>query len=141
MIWEDNIWEDNVKLPRRHVLQLAVGAAALPVIPSIARAQSYPTRPITLIVPFAAGGPTDVVARIVAEHMSRTLGQRLIIENIAGAGGTTATARVMRATPDGYTIGVGHMGTHATASACYPSRHCRRDRHVPQRGLVGKNVF
>jgi len=141
MIWEDNIWEDNVKLPRRHVLQLAVGAAALPVIPSIARAQSYPTRPITLIVPFAAGGPTDVVARIVAEHMSRTLGQRLIIENIAGAGGTTATARVMRATPDGYTIGVGHMGTHATASAFYPNLPYRPDADFAPIGIVGQNAF
>jgi len=135
------IWEDNVKLPRRHVLHLALGAAALPVIPSIARAQSYPTRPITLIVPFAAGGPTDVVARIVAEHMSRTLGQRLIIENIAGAGGTTATARVMRATPDGYTIGVGHMGTHATASAFYPNLPYRPDADFAPIGIVGQNAF
>jgi hypothetical protein len=82
-----------------------------------------------------------VVARIVAEHMSRTLGQRLVIENIAGAGGTTATTRVMRATSDGYTIGVGHMGTHATASAFYPNLAYRPDADFAPIGIVGQNAF
>ena len=81
---------------------------------------AYPDRPITLIVPFAAGGPTDVVARIVAEHMSRTLGQQLVVENVAGAGGTTGATRCAQATPDGYTIMMGHMGTHGAAPAVYP---------------------
>jgi tripartite-type tricarboxylate transporter receptor subunit TctC len=86
---------------------------------SVARA-AYPERPITMIVPFAAGGPTDVVARIVGEHMSRTLGQQIVIENVAGAGGTTGITRGAESTPDGYTIMMGHMGTHGAAPAVYP---------------------
>jgi tripartite-type tricarboxylate transporter receptor subunit TctC len=82
---------------------------------------NYPTRSITLIVPFAAGGPTDVVARIVGDHMSRTLGQQLVVENIGGAGGTTGMARVAAAEPDGYTLGVGNMGTQSAAPALYPN--------------------
>ena len=82
---------------------------------------AYPERPITLIVPFAAGGPTDVVARIVGDHMSRTLGQQVVVENVTGAGGTTGTTRAAQATPDGYTIIMGHMGTHGAAPAVYPN--------------------
>src|ERR1041385_2439120 len=93
------------------------GAAAL-VAP--ARAQDYPTRSITMIVPFAAGGPTDVVARIFTGHMAQTLGQSIIIENVVGAGGTTATTRAARAANDGYTLITGHMGTHAAAVPLYP---------------------
>src|SRR5258707_12419092 len=104
-----------MKFSRRRFLHLAVGAAAFPMVSRIASAQTYPARPLTLIVPFGAGGPTDVMARIVAEHMSRTLGQRLIVENVAGAGGTTAAARLMRGNPDGYTIQFGPMGTHPAA--------------------------
>ena len=74
-----------------------------------------------MIVPFAAGGPTDVVARIVGEHMSRTLGQQIVVENVAGAGGTTGITRAKQATPDGYTIAMGHMGTHGAAPALYPN--------------------
>jgi tripartite-type tricarboxylate transporter receptor subunit TctC len=107
-------------LHRRQFLQLAARAAALPAVSRIARAQAYPTRPITMIVPAAAGGATDVSARIVSERMSRTLGQQIVIENIAGAGGTIGTARTMRANPDGYTIEMGHMGTHALAVSLYP---------------------
>lgn len=81
---------------------------------------NYPARTITMIVPFAAGGPTDVVGRIIAESMSHTLGQQIVIENVVGAGGTTAGTRAMRAAPDGYTIMLGHMGTHAAAVALYP---------------------
>ena len=81
---------------------------------------AYPERPITLIVPFAAGGPTDVVARIVGEHMSRTLGQQLVVENVVGAGGTIASTKAAQATPDGYTLIMGHMGTHGAAPAVYP---------------------
>jgi putative tricarboxylic transport membrane protein len=95
--------------------------AMLFVLGQPACAQTWPSRPITIIVPFTAGGPTDVVARIVGEHMSRTLGQQIVIENVVGAGGTTATIRTMRANPDGYTIQMGHMGTHAVAVALYPN--------------------
>ena len=84
-------------------------------------AADYPTRPVTLIVPFAAGGPTDVVARIVGEHMSKTLGQQVVVENVAGAGGTTGITRGAGAKPDGYTIMMGHMGTHGAAPALYPN--------------------
>ena len=86
-----------------------------------ARAQDYPARAITVIVPFAAGGPTDIVARIVSDHMAKTLGQQLVIENAVGAGGTTGVTRAMRSAPDGYTIVMGHMGTHAAAVALYPN--------------------
>src|SRR5215813_14387278 len=82
-------------------------------------AAQYPNKPITVIVPFAAGGPTDVVARIVGEHMSRTLGQQIVVENVAGAGGTTGTTRAAQAAPDGYTLEMGHMGTHGAAPAVY----------------------
>jgi tripartite-type tricarboxylate transporter receptor subunit TctC len=82
---------------------------------------AYPQRPITMIVPFAAGGPTDVVARIVGDHMSRTLGQQIVVENVAGAGGTTGITRASQAQPDGYTIMMGHMGTHGAAPALYPN--------------------
>lgn len=94
---------------------LALGAMVAP-----SQAQNYPARPITMIVPFAAGGPTDIIARIVSDHMSKTLGQQIVIENVVGAGGTTGATRAMRATADGYTIIMGHMGTHAAAVALYP---------------------
>jgi tripartite-type tricarboxylate transporter receptor subunit TctC len=110
-----------MKLPRRRFLRLAAGAAALPAVSRIAWAQSYPTRPITVIVPFAPGGGTDVPTRIVGEHMSRTLGQQIVVQNVAGAGGTIGSTRVMRADPDGYTILMGQMGTHAAAVALYPN--------------------
>jgi len=108
------------------MLQLAVrvlaAAVALGLSAGVAAAQTdYPRRAITLIVPFAAGGPTDVVARIVGEHMSRTLGQQVVIENVLGAGGTTASARAARSDPDGYTLEMGHMGTHAAAVPLYPN--------------------
>lgn len=85
-----------------------------------AHAQTYPTRNITMIVPFAAGGPTDVISRIVTAHMAQTFGQSIIIENVVGAGGTTATTRAARAANDGYTLITGHMGTHAASVPLYP---------------------
>ena len=81
----------------------------------------YPNRTITVIVPFAAGGPTDVVARLIGEHMSRTLGQQLVVENVGGAGGSTGMTRAAQAAPDGYTIAVGNMGTQSAAPALYPN--------------------
>src|SRR5215207_7460834 len=96
-------------------------AAALALTAVAAQAQSnYPQRPITMVVPFAAGGPTDVIARIVGDHMSRTLGQQIVVENVAGAGGTTGITRGAQSQSDGYTIMMGHMGTHGAAPALYP---------------------
>jgi tripartite-type tricarboxylate transporter receptor subunit TctC len=107
-------------LNRWRMLQaMAVGAVAC-LWGSGVRAEPYPARPITEIVPFTAGGPTDVIARITGEHMSKTLGQQLVIENVTGAGGTTGITRGAQAKPDGYTIMMGHMGTHAAAPALYP---------------------
>lgn len=104
---------------KRTFAAIAAAAATLAVA-ATASAQNYPTRAVTMIVPFAAGGPTDVVARIVGEHMSKTLGQQVIIENVAGAGGTTGITRGAQAAADGYTIMMGHMGTHGAAPALYP---------------------
>jgi tripartite-type tricarboxylate transporter receptor subunit TctC len=103
---------------KRIVCGLAALAAA--VFAGPAHADTYPSRQITLIVPFAAGGPTDIIARIVSEHMARTLGQTIVVENAAGAGGTTASTRVARATPDGYTIMMGNLGTHSASVGLYP---------------------
>lgn len=86
---------------------LALGAAA----------QAYPTRTITLIVPFSAGGPTDTIGRLLAERMSRSLGQTIVVENVAGAGGQIANSRVKQSPPDGYTMIIGHIGTHVLAPA------------------------
>ena len=100
---------------------LGVAAASGAQLPAALAQGTWPTRPITMIVPFAAGGPTDVIARVVGEHMSRTLGQQIVVENVAGAGGTTGTTRAAGAPPDGYTIMMGHMGTHGAAPALYPN--------------------
>ena len=85
----------------------------------MAQAETYPTRPITLIVPFAAGGPTDVIGRILGAHIQTTLGQTVVIENVTGASGTLAGLRAARATPDGYTLTIGHWGTHVINGAIY----------------------
>jgi len=106
---------------RRCFLRLTAGAAALPALTEHAAAQAYPNRAITLIVPFPPGAATDVCARIVADHMTRTLGQQVVIQNTAGAGGTVGSAKAMRADPDGYTILMGQMGTHAAAVSLYPN--------------------
>jgi tripartite-type tricarboxylate transporter receptor subunit TctC len=108
-----------VKLPRRQFLHLAASAAALPAIPRIARAQAYPARPITLVIPLAAGGGADVVLRIIAERMRTFLGQTIVIENVTGASGSIGTGRVFRAAPDGYTLGAGNWGTHVANGAIY----------------------
>lgn len=99
----------------------AAGLAASVTMPALARAQSaWPTaRPITIIVPFAAGGPTDVIARRYAEFISRDIGQTMIVENVAGAGGTIGSTRATRAAPDGYTIQIGQAGTHVSAVGLY----------------------
>jgi tripartite-type tricarboxylate transporter receptor subunit TctC len=84
-----------------------------------ALAESFPSHPITLVVPFSAGGPTDAMARILADHMRTTLGQNLVIENVTGAAGSLGVGRVVRAAPDGYTVSIGHLGTHVANGAIY----------------------
>jgi len=115
---------------------MAAGAVALPAVTQIARAQAWPTRPIKMIAPFAAGGPSDVAARIISDHMSRTLGQQIVVENVAGAGGTTGSLRAMRASPDGYTIQIGHLGTHAVSVSLYPNLAYKPDADFEPIGLV-----
>jgi tripartite-type tricarboxylate transporter receptor subunit TctC len=114
----------------------AVFAGLVALGASAASAQDFPTRNITLIVPFAAGGPTDTISRIVGEHMSRTLGQQIVIENVVGAGGTTGSTRAMRATNDGYTMIMGHMGTHAASVALYPRLAYNPETDFAPVGLV-----
>ena len=98
----------------------AFAALALAVSMTDALAQSaYPTRSITMVVPFAAGGPTDVLARILGQRMGQSLGQQIIVENVTGAGGTLGAARVAKATPDGYTMVMGNLGTHAASVGLY----------------------
>jgi tripartite-type tricarboxylate transporter receptor subunit TctC len=127
-----------VKLCRRQFLHWAAGAAALPALPRFAWAQDYPTRPVTIIDAFAPGGTTEIAARIVGQHMSRTLGQQFIIENVPGAGGTTGSIRAMQAKPDGYTIQVGHIGTHAFAVSFYPNLAFRPDVDFEPIGLIAE---
>jgi tripartite-type tricarboxylate transporter receptor subunit TctC len=107
-----------MKLPRRKFLHLAAGAAALPAVSRIARAQAYPTRPVTLVHGFAPGGGVDTTARIVAEGLSRRLGQPVVVESKPGASTTIASAQLARAAPDGHTLGV-FSSTNGTAAAMY----------------------
>ncbi len=94
-----------------------IAACAFAVISLGAVAQGYPSRPITLIVPFAAGGPTDTIGRVLGERIGRSLNQTVVVENVAGAGGIIANTRVLKAAPDGYTLMIGHVGTHVMAPA------------------------
>ena len=93
-----------MKLPRRTFLHLAAGATALPTISHVAGAQTYPTRPARIIVGFAAGGPTDIVARLMAQWLSEHLGQEFVVENRPGAASNIGTEAALRAPPDGYTL-------------------------------------
>ena len=108
-----------MKLPRRRFLHLAAGAAALLAVSRIASAQDYPTRPMTMIIPFAAGGAQDVLGRLMAQRMSEILGQPIVIENVGGAGGVNGSKRVADAQPNGYTMGIGSVGTHAHNQTLY----------------------
>jgi tripartite-type tricarboxylate transporter receptor subunit TctC len=93
--------------------------AALTASIASASAQNFPTRPVTIVVPFAAGGPADAMARVIGDRMRNSLGQQVIIENVAGAGGSTGVGRVVRAPPDGYTVSIGHWSTHVVNGAIY----------------------
>jgi tripartite-type tricarboxylate transporter receptor subunit TctC len=112
------------------VLRCLAAVAALSLA-AAAHAQDFPKHPITMIVPFAAGGTSDVIARAVADQMSAALGQPIVIENVAGAGGSTALARAARAEPDGYTIAIGNAGTSAATYTIYPKLPFTPDSFAP----------
>jgi tripartite-type tricarboxylate transporter receptor subunit TctC len=114
---------NSAKFLRRRFLHLAAGADALPAVSRIASAQAYPTRPITLIVPLAAGGPVDAIARLLAERMRGSLGQPVTIENVSGAEGRLAVGRAVSARPDGYMIELGGIGNHVMNGVLYPLRY------------------
>src|ERR1043166_3348031 len=86
---------------------------------SASPAQNFPTRPVAIVVPFSAGGPTDTIARIMAERMAKSLGQPVVVENVTGAGGNIAVSRVVRAAPYGYMVSIGHIGPHVINGAMY----------------------
>ena len=116
-----------MKLPRRRFLHLVAGTAVLPAVSRIARAQTYPTRPIAMIVPASAGGPTDAIGRIMAQRMRVSLGQTVIVEDVSGAGGSIGVGRVARSAPDGYTIGIGR-------DKCAAVRNERQNHNASLRG-------
>src|SRR5205814_2153022 len=110
----------NVKLPRRKFLHLAAGAAALPAVSRIARAQAYPSRPVRIVVGFPPGGPTDIAARLIGQSLSERLGQQFVIENRPGAGSNIGTEAVVRAPPDGYTLFLAYSANAPIAACCSP---------------------
>jgi tripartite-type tricarboxylate transporter receptor subunit TctC len=115
-----------------------LGAASLLATPAISQAQgAWPIRPITLIVPFAAGGPTDAIARVYGEFVAKELGQSIIVENVAGAGGTTGSTRAAKAAPDGYTIQIGQAGTHVSAVGLYKNLPYNPVTDYEHLGLLG----
>jgi tripartite-type tricarboxylate transporter receptor subunit TctC len=125
-----------MSLTKRTLLAAAAMGAALAAA-GPALAQAFPTKQITMIVPFAAGGPTDIIARIVADPMSKVLGQPIVVENVAGAGGTTGITRAVTAAPDGYTIGMGHLGTLSAAPALFPELRYKPLDGIQHIGLAG----
>src|SRR5262249_26335182 len=116
--------------------RLVAGSLLALALQSAPAAAQYASKPITVIVPFAAGGPTDVVTRLVGDHMSRTLGQTLVVENVGGAGGTLGMSRAAEAEPDGYTIAVGNRGTQSAAPALYPNLKYDPAKSFAQVGIV-----
>src|SRR5215216_8088545 len=108
---------------------LAAGFAALLATPFAAWAQNYPTKPVVMVIPFAAGGPQDQIGRVIGQRMGELLGQQVVIENVGGAGGMTGSKRVADATPDGYTFVLGSVGTHAQNQTLYkkPAYHADTD--------------
>jgi len=113
----------TLKLTRRRLLSLTAGAAALPALSRSAGAQVYPSRPVTIIVPVPPGGVADPIARILADHLTVTLGQPVVVENVSGAGGSIGVGRAVRAAPDGYTLSIGNWLSHVGASAVYPVQY------------------
>lgn len=121
------------------MLRRTLVAAALVCAVGAAEAQTYPNRPLTMVIPFAAGGPTDVVGRIIGDQMSKNLGQPVIVENVVGASGQTAGLRVAKADPDGYSFVIGHTGTHAAAVALNPNLRYDPLKDFSPVGLVNTN--
>src|SRR3974390_1289361 len=117
-------------------MPLLLAGGARRAVRAMPAAPQYPAKPITVIVPFAAGGPTDVVTRLIGDHMSRTLGQTLVVANGGGAGGTIGMTRAALAQPDGYTIAVGNMGTQSAAPALYPNLKYDPATSFAQVGIV-----
>jgi len=130
-----------MKLPRRQLLHLAAGTIVLPAISRVAWAQAWPAKPVTLVVPFGAGGGTDVVARAVAPRLSEVLGQQVVIENVGGAGGMTGANRVAQAAPDGYQIGIGVTGTHAQNQSLYKKPLYNAATDFAAIGLIGEGPY
>ena len=124
---------------KRRTLLATAAASGLAAMPLGSMAQAYPSKPITVVVPFAAGGPTDALARILCQRMGEALGQQLIVENVGGAGGTIGVAKVARATPDGYTLAFTHMGTLAVNIALYKSLPYDSVKDFEPVGLGGTN--
>jgi tripartite-type tricarboxylate transporter receptor subunit TctC len=125
-----------MKLPRRKFLQLAASAAALPVVTQMARADTYPSRPVHLIVGFPPGGPTDIFARLIGQWLSERLGQQFLIDNRAGAGGNIGTEAVVNAPPDGYTLLL-VLGSNAYNAALYDNLNFNFIRDIaPVAGIV-----
>jgi tripartite-type tricarboxylate transporter receptor subunit TctC len=123
----------------RRTLLAATAASGLAAMPFASMAQAYPNKPITVVVPFAAGGPTDALARILCQRMGEALGQQMIVENVGGAGGTIGVAKVARAAPDGYTLSFTHMGTLAVNIALYKSLPYDSQKDFEPIGLGGTN--
>src|SRR5215217_3357836 len=111
--------EEHHEIPPQKFSPSGAGAAALPAVSHIAMAQTYPSRPITMVVPFAAGGAFDVIARVITPRLSEILRQQVIVENVGAAAGIVGTSRVAHATPDGYSVLLGTVGTHAYNPALY----------------------
>ena len=124
---------------KRRELLAAAGAAGLVGVAPAVRAQAYPTKPITMIVPFAAGGPTDALARVLCQKMSEILGQQIVVENVGGAGGTIGVNKVAKAANDGYTLLFTHMGTLAVNIALYKSLPYDSQKDLEPIGLGGTN--
>ena len=112
-LYPDHCWF-AVKTGGGHAKEIVISGAGLRTFNTVfsAFSQGYPSRPITIVVPFAAGGPTKTLARILAQRMTVSFGQSVIIENVTGAAGSIAVVRVVRSSPDGYTLSIGHVGTH-----------------------------
>ena len=120
----------------RNAFVAILSAATVLLLPVVAQAQSYPSRSIMVVVPFPAGGPSDVVARIVTDGMSRHLGQSMVIENVGGAGGTLGSGRVATADPDGYTLLAGSMGSHVAAPVLTPNVRYDSERDFMPIGIT-----
>jgi tripartite-type tricarboxylate transporter receptor subunit TctC len=126
-----------MKFPRRQFLHLAASAAALSALPSIAKAQTYPTRPITIVDPFPPGGSISIVARIIADKLSEPLGQRVVVDQRGGASGTLGARQVARSAPDGYTLMLGFTGTLAIAPSLYPNAGYDPRKDFAPIGMIG----